>query len=129
MNNTQLIESIFLVISTIVPLIITIAFFTLAERKVMAAIQRRVGPNMVGFWGLLQPFADGIKLVLKEIVIPSKANFFIFIASPVLTFILSLIGWAVIPFSFKLVFADINLGIFYLFAVSALGIYGIVLAG
>ena len=113
----------------IVFLLVAVAFYTLAERKVMASIQRRLGPNVVGPWGLLQPLADGLKLILKEIIIPKKANTFLFIFSPYLTFVLSLLGWAVVPFGFGTIIADINLSVLYLFAISSLGVYGIVLAG
>jgi NADH-quinone oxidoreductase subunit H len=113
----------------IVPIIISVAFFTLAERKVMASIQRRQGPNVVGFMGLLQPIADGIKLIAKEFIVPSKAKALIFIFAPVLTFFLALAGWAVIPFNSGNVFVDIDLGILYVFAVSSLGIYGVLLSG
>jgi NADH-quinone oxidoreductase subunit H len=117
------------VLAIIVPLLICVAFLTLAERKVIAAIQLRKGPNVVGPFGLLQPFADGLKLLLKETVIPSGANRGVFIIAPILTFVLSLIAWAVIPFGVGVVVADINVGILYLFAISSLGVYGIIMAG
>ena len=117
------------VLAIIVPLLICVAFLTLAERKVIAAIQLRKGPNVVGPFGLLQPFADGLKLLLKETVIPSGANRGVFIIAPILTFLLSLIAWAVIPFGVGVVVADINVGILYLFAISSLGVYGIIMAG
>lgn len=117
------------IITLILPLIISVAFFTLAERKVMAAVQRRKGPNIVGFWGVLQPFADALKLIVKEFIVPSKSKTFIFLISPSLTFFLALISWAVIPFSFGNVFADIYLGVLYLLAASSLGVYGVLLAG
>ena len=116
-------------ILVIVFLLVAVAYYTLAERKVMASIQRRLGPNLVGPWGLLQPLADGLKLIIKEIVIPNKANTFLFVFSPYLTFVLSLLGWAVIPFGFGTIIADLNLSVLYLFAISSLGVYGIVLAG
>lgn len=112
-----------------VPLMICMAMLTYMERKVIAAMQLRRGPNMVGFLGLLQPFADGLKLLLKETIIPSQANKVIFIMAPMVTFILALIGWAVIPVSANYVIADINVGILYLFAVSSLGVYGVIMAG
>ncbi|MEE8622763.1 MAG: NADH-quinone oxidoreductase subunit NuoH, partial [Alphaproteobacteria bacterium] len=105
------------------------AYLTYAERKVIAAMQLRKGPNVVGPFGLLQPIADGIKLLFKETVIPSGANTVVFIAAPVVTFTLSLIAWAVIPFDDGMVLSDINVGILYLFAISSLGVYGIVMAG
>lgn len=117
------------ILSITIPLLISVAYFTVAERKIMGAIQRRRGPNVVGFIGLLQAFADGLKLFVKETTLPSNSNIIIFLLAPVLAFLLSLIGWAVIPFSHKIVLADTNLGILYLFAVSSFNIYGIVLAG
>jgi NADH-quinone oxidoreductase subunit H len=106
-----------------------VAYLTLAERKIMGSIQQRKGPNVVGFLGLLQPLADGLKLLLKESVIPTNANTFSFILAPILTLFLSLTGWAVIPFSATGFFVDINLGILFIFAVSSLGVYGIILSG
>jgi NADH-quinone oxidoreductase subunit H len=113
----------------IVPLLLCVAYLTLAERKVLAAAQLRKGPNVVGPFGLLQPLADGAKLLLKETIIPSGANRGIFLLAPVVTFSLSLMAWAVIPFSPGVVLANINVGILYLFAVSSLGVYGIIMAG
>ena len=117
------------VLSIIIPVLIAVAFFTVAERKIMGAIQRRRGPNVVGFMGLLQALADGLKLFVKETTLPSNSNLVVFILAPMLAFVLSLISWAVIPFSNKIVAADINLGILYLFAISSLNVYGILLAG
>jgi NADH-quinone oxidoreductase subunit H len=113
----------------LVPLLISVAYFTLVERKILGAIQRRRGPNVVGTFGLLQPLADGVKLLFKETVIPSTSNRYIFILSPIITFVISLMGWGVIPFSPFGVYADINLGVLYLFAVSSLGVYGIIMSG
>lgn len=117
------------ILSTTVPLLLAVAFFTVAERKIMGAIQRRRGPNVVGFVGLLQAIADGLKLLVKETILPSNSNLGIFLLAPVLSFILSLIGWGVIPFSHTIVLADVNLGILYIFAVSSLNVYGLILSG
>ena len=108
---------------------IMIAYLTYFERKVIGAIQLRKGPNVVGPFGLLQPLADGIKLLTKETIFPENSNKFIFALSPILTFALALLGWAVIPVDFKIVLADINVGIMYVFAISSLGVYGIIMAG
>lgn len=117
------------ILSITIPMLIAVAYFTVSERKIMGAIQRRRGPNVIGFLGLLQALADGLKLFVKETTLPSNSNLLIFLLAPILSFLLSVIGWAVIPFSHKVVLADINLGILYLFAVSSLNVYGIVLAG
>lgn len=122
-------ENILRALLTIVPVLIAVAYFTLFERKVIAAMQRRRGPNVVGFFGLLQPLADGLKLLLKETVLPSSANLATFVAAPIITFMLSFMGWAVIPFSYNMVGADINISILYIFAVSTLGVYGILISG
>jgi len=111
------------------PLLISVAMLTLFERKVIAAMQLRKGPNVVGFWGLMQPFADGLKLLLKETIIPSGASKVAFLVAPMLTFMLAMLGWAVIPVDPEFVIADINVGILYLFAISSLGVYGIIIAG
>jgi|TARA_B100000780_G_C21115993_1_gene451517 NADH-quinone oxidoreductase subunit H len=111
------------------PLIIAVAYFTLVERKIMAGIQRRRGPDVVGAWGLIQPFADAAKLILKETILPSTANTVLFVIAPILSFMLSLVGWAVIPFGETYVLADINIGVLYLFAISSLGVYGIIMSG
>lgn len=120
---------VFKVLVIIVPLLVAVAYLTLFERKVMAAMQLRMGPNVVGPWGLFQPIADGIKMLVKETVVPTQANTFIFLMAPMLTFVLALIAWAVIPFGEGLVLSNLNVGILYVFAVSSLGVYGIIMAG
>ena len=117
------------IIDLVLPLLIAVAYFTLAERKLMAGIQRRRGPNVIGFLGLLQPLADGLKLFIKETILPTNANIVLFILAPLCTFFLSLIIWAVIPFGFGNVIADIQLGGLYFLAVSSLGVYGVLISG
>jgi NADH-quinone oxidoreductase subunit H len=116
-------------IVVVVPLLLAVAYLTYAERKVLAFSQLRKGPNVVGPFGLFQPFADGLKLLLKETIVPSGANRIVFIVAPVVTFTLSLVAWAVIPFDVGAVISNINVGILYLFAISSLGVYGIIMAG
>jgi NADH-quinone oxidoreductase subunit H len=113
----------------IIPLLLSVAYFTLAERKIIASIQRRRGPNVIGYYGLLQPLADGLKLFIKESICPSNANKGLFFFAPTYAFFLSLIGWAVIPFGPHSVYADIDAGLLYIFAVSSLNVYSIILAG
>jgi NADH-quinone oxidoreductase subunit H len=116
-------------LALLVPVLISVAYLTYAERKVLAAIQLRKGPNVVGPFGLLQPFADAIKMLTKETIIPSGANRFLFIMAPMLTFVLAMLAWAVIPVNDGWAIADINVGVLYLFAISSLGVYGIIVAG
>lgn len=117
------------ILAIVVPLLISVAYFTIAERKIMGIIQRRKGPNVIGFVGLLQPLADGLKLFVKETIFPSNSNLVIFLIAPMLTFILSLIGWSVIPLTEQAVLSDLNVGVLYLFATSSLSVYGIIMAG
>ena len=117
------------ILAILVPLLIFVAYLTYAERKVIGAMQLRKGPNVVGPFGLLQPFADAVKLLFKETILPAGANRVVFVAAPMLTFILAMIGWAVIPFDEGWVLADLNVGILYLFAISSLGVYGVIMAG
>jgi NADH-quinone oxidoreductase subunit H len=124
-----LISIVLKILIIVIPLLIAVAYFTIAERKIMGSIQRRKGPNVIGFLGLLQPLADGLKLFSKETILPSNSNIFIFLFAPTLAFVLSLIGWSVIPFSDHLVLVDLNIGILYLFAISSLSVYGIIMAG
>ena len=121
--------SLIKILIIVVPLLISVAYFTLAERKILGAIQRRRGPNVVGVYGLLQPLSDGFKLLVKETVIPSTANKFIFIISPIITFVISLMGWAIIPYDKYSLLSELNVGVLYLFAVSSLGVYGIIMSG
>ena len=120
---------IFKITLIIVPLLLFIAYLTYFERKVIGAMQLRKGPNVVGPFGLLQPIADGLKLLTKETIFPDNSSKFLFIFSPILTFALALLAWAVIPVDYKVVLSDINVGLMYIFAISSLGIYGIIVAG
>jgi NADH-ubiquinone oxidoreductase chain 1 len=113
----------------IVPALLAVAFVTVAERKTMASMQRRVGPNAVGYYGLLQAFADAAKLLFKEYVAPTQANIMLFFLGPMITLIFALLGFLVIPYGSGLFVSDYSLGMFYLLAVSSLGTYGILLAG
>lgn len=129
MISIRLIISIYEVLLNIIPILIIVAFVTLAERKTMASMQRRLGPNIVGYYGLLQAFADALKLILKEYVSPNQANLILFFIGPILTLIFSLLGFAVIPYNPGSGLFDFNLGILYILAVSSISTYGILLAG
>ena len=122
-------QQVYFFLVIVVPLLIAVAFFTLAERKIMAAMQRRSGPHIVGFWGLLQPFADGLKLLTKQTIVPNKSQRLLFLIAPVYTFGMALSAWAVIPYDNHIVLADISLGVVYLLAISTLSVYGIIIAG
>ena len=117
------------ILAVLMPVLISVAFLVYAERKVLALIQLRRGPNVVGPFGILQSFADALKLLTKENIVPANSNKIVFLLAPIITMVLSLAGWAVIPFAPNWVIADINVGIMYLFAVSSLGVYGIIMAG
>ncbi len=117
------------IVAIIIPLLIAVAYLTYAERKVLAVMQLRRGPNVVGPFGLLQPLADGLKLFMKETIVPAGASRALFIMAPMLTFILAMLAWAVIPVDAGWVLSDINVGVLYLFAISSLGVYGIIIAG
>ena len=121
--------SIVEVLLVTIPVLLTVAYVTVAERKTMASMQRRLGPNIVGYYGLLQAFADALKLLLKEYVSPTQANLILFFLGPIITLVFSLLGYAVIPFGPGLTLSDYNLGILYMLAVSSLATYGILLAG
>ena len=117
------------VLIILLPVLLSVAFMTIIERKQLAAHQRRVGPNYVGYFGVLQPFADALKLILKETIVPSQSNKVLFYLSPVSTLIFSLLGWGVIPFGQGLAISDFSLGVLYTLALSSLGVYGILFSG
>lgn len=117
------------ILAIVIPLLISVAYFTLAERKILGMIQRRRGPNVVGVFGLLQPLSDGLKLLIKEIIIPSSANKNLFLLGPIITFLISIMGWAVIPYNKYGMLSDLNIGILYVLGASSLGVYGIIISG
>jgi len=117
------------VLAVLLPILLSVAFMTIIERKQLAAMQRRVGPNTVGYYGILQPFGDALKLILKETVIPSQSNKVLFYLAPISTLIFSLLGWGIIPFGQGLALSDFSMGILYTLALSSLGVYGILFAG
>ena len=125
----NILTSLLDVLVVLLPMLLSVAFMTIIERKQLAAHQRRVGPNIVGYYGVLQPFADALKLILKETIIPSQSNKVLFFLAPVSTLIFSLLGWGIIPFGQGLALSDFSLGILYTLALSSLGVYGVLLAG
>jgi NADH-ubiquinone oxidoreductase chain 1 len=116
-------------VSVIVPILLSIAFMTIIERKALASFQRRVGPNTVGYYGILQPFSDALKLIVKETVVPAQSNKILFYLAPVISIIVSLLGWAVVPFGQGLALSDFSMGVIYSLTLSSFGIYGILFAG
>lgn len=129
MRMLYILKTIIYFLSLILPLLIAVAYFTLIERQVLAAVQRRQGPNIVGFFGLLQPLGDGLKLFLKETILPKSSNMVIFILAPVFTFSLSLAGWIVIPFGDGFALSNLNVGLLYVFAISSLSVHSVIMAG
>lgn len=123
------IESLLLILIVFVPMLLCVAFMTIIERKVMGSMQRRIGPNVVGYYGVLQPFADALKLVVKEQIIPAQSNKALFFLAPMISLIFSLFGWAVIPFGPGMAISDISIGILFSLAVSSIGVYGALFAG
>ncbi|MFA6301890.1 MAG: NADH-quinone oxidoreductase subunit NuoH [Legionella sp.] len=117
------------ILGIVLPLLLVVAYLTYAERKVIGYIQVRIGPNRVGFRGLLQPFADLIKMLTKEIIVPNRSNKYLFVISPILALVPALVGWAVIPFEEGMVLSNINAGVLFVFAMSSLGVYGVLIAG
>ena len=124
-----IIQEIYKILFLLVPVLVSVAMIVWLDRRVWAFVQKRQGPNVVGPFGLLQTLADALKYIFKEIIIPASSNKVIFILAPIITMTLALIAWAVIPFGEDQVLANINVGILYIFAVSSLGVYGIIMGG
>ena len=124
-----LLKKIIYTLIILLPVILSISFLTLAERKLIAAVQRREGPSVVGFFGVLQPFADGLKLVIKEIIFPIKSNLFLFFLAPVLTFVISFFNWIIIPYNYYSFFSDNNVSLLFILGTTSFEVYGIILAG
>ena len=124
-----IISNVLLALIILLPLFIVVAYYTLAERKIIGFMQVRIGPNRVGFQGMLQPFADMFKLMFKEIILPTNSNKYLFFIAPVITFAPAMAAWAVMPFNDTLVFADINAGLLYILAMTSVGVYGVIIAG
>ncbi len=124
-----LFNEVYRILFLLIPVLVTVAMIVWLDRRVWAFVQKRRGPNVVGPFGLLQSLADALKYIFKEIIVPASSNKVIFILAPIITMTLALVAWAVIPFSENLVLADINVGILYLFAISSLGVYGIIMGG
>ena len=122
-------QEVYKILFLLIPVLVSVAMIVRLDRKVWAFVQKRQGPNVVGPFGLLQSLADALKYIFKEIIIPASSNKIIFILAPIITMTLALIAWAVIPFSESQVLANINVGILYIFAVSSLGVYGIIMGG
>ena len=122
-------QEVYKILFLLVPVLVSVAMIVWLDRRVWAFVQKRQGPNVVGPFGLLQSLADALKYIFKEIIIPASSNKVIFVLAPIITMTLALIAWAVIPFSEDQVLANINVGILYIFAVSSLGVYGIILSG
>ena len=128
-NLLLLFNEVYKILFLLVPILVSVAMIVWLDRRVWAFVQKRRGPNVVGVFGLLQSLAEALKYIFKEIIIPASSNKVIFILAPIVTMTLALIAWAVIPFNEEFIIADINVGILYLFAISSLGVYGIIMGG